>query len=139
MWSYCHNSALTVLKLEEAQKNILWTHTTAVSTRMLYKLGQQEFTPVKYFSIDCVFRNKTLDATHLAKFHLIEGVVADYNLTLGDLMGVLSIAMKYCKTHVNSKARRKLEAQRPQPNLNEKDTLLHDQMVMMSVPDSIFN
>uniref|UniRef100_A0A1X7TUQ5 Phenylalanyl-tRNA synthetase domain-containing protein n=2 Tax=Amphimedon queenslandica TaxID=400682 RepID=A0A1X7TUQ5_AMPQE len=28
-------------KLEEAQKNILRTHTTAVSTRMLYKLGQQ--------------------------------------------------------------------------------------------------
>uniref|UniRef100_A0A1X7TJV2 Aminoacyl-transfer RNA synthetases class-II family profile domain-containing protein n=1 Tax=Amphimedon queenslandica TaxID=400682 RepID=A0A1X7TJV2_AMPQE len=57
---------------------------------MLYKLGQQkEFTPVKYFSIDRVFRNETLDATHLAEFHQIEGVVADYNLTLGDLMGVL--------------------------------------------------
>ena len=28
-------------KLEEAQKNILRTHTTAVSARMLYKLGQQ--------------------------------------------------------------------------------------------------
>ncbi|XP_019854045.1 PREDICTED: phenylalanine--tRNA ligase alpha subunit-like [Amphimedon queenslandica] len=57
---------------------------------MLYKLGQQkEFTPVKYFSIDRVFRSETLDATHLAEFHQIEGVVADYNLTLGDLMGVL--------------------------------------------------
>ncbi|XP_057673214.1 phenylalanine--tRNA ligase alpha subunit [Corythoichthys intestinalis] len=77
-------------KLEEAQKNILRTHTTAVSARMLYKLAQQEkFTPVKYFSIDRVFRNETLDATHLAEFHQIEGVVADYGLTLGDLMGVL--------------------------------------------------
>lgn len=28
-------------KFEEAQKNILRTHTTAVSARMLYKLGQQ--------------------------------------------------------------------------------------------------
>uniref|UniRef100_A0A3B3X8N5 Phenylalanine--tRNA ligase alpha subunit n=1 Tax=Poecilia mexicana TaxID=48701 RepID=A0A3B3X8N5_9TELE len=77
-------------KMEEAQKNILRTHTTAVSARMLYKLAQQEkFTPVKYFSIDRVFRNETLDATHLAEFHQIEGVVADYGLTLGDLMGVL--------------------------------------------------
>ncbi len=47
---------------EEAQKNILRTHTTAVSARMLYKIGQQEkFTPVKYFSIDRVFRYETLD------------------------------------------------------------------------------
>uniref|UniRef100_A0A8C1Z5A1 phenylalanine--tRNA ligase n=1 Tax=Cyprinus carpio TaxID=7962 RepID=A0A8C1Z5A1_CYPCA len=58
--------------------------------RMLYKLAQQEkFTPVKYFSIDRVFRNETLDATHLAEFHQIEGVVADYGLTLGNLMGIL--------------------------------------------------
>ncbi|MBN3299604.1 SYFA ligase, partial [Amia calva] len=77
-------------KIEEAQKNILRTHTTAVSARMLYRLAQQEvFTPVKYFSIDRVFRNETLDATHLAEFHQIEGVVADYGLTLGDLMGIL--------------------------------------------------
>ncbi|XP_039680536.1 phenylalanine--tRNA ligase alpha subunit [Perca fluviatilis] len=77
-------------KIEEAQKNILRTHTTAVSARMLYKLAQQEkFTPVKYFSIDRVFRNETLDATHLAEFHQIEGVVADYGLTLGDLIGIL--------------------------------------------------
>uniref|UniRef100_A0A3B5MAT1 Phenylalanine--tRNA ligase alpha subunit n=1 Tax=Xiphophorus couchianus TaxID=32473 RepID=A0A3B5MAT1_9TELE len=76
-------------KMEEAQKNILRTHTTAVSARMLYKLAQEKFTPVKYFSIDRVFRNETLDATHLAEFHQIEGVVADRDLTLGDLMGVL--------------------------------------------------
>lgn len=51
--------------------------------------SQEKFTPVKYFSIDRVFRNETLDATHLAEFHQIEGVVADYGLTLGNLMGVL--------------------------------------------------
>ena len=44
---------------------------------------------MKYFSIDRVFRNETLDATHLAEFHQIEGLVADRNLTLGDLMGML--------------------------------------------------
>lgn len=78
-------------KLEEAKKNLLRTHTTAVSSRMLYKLAQQgEFHPVKYFSIDRVFRNEAVDATHLAEFHQIEGVVADYGLTLGDLMGVIN-------------------------------------------------
>lgn len=76
-------------KIEEAQKNLLRTHTTAVSARMLYKLAQEGFRPVKYFSIDRVFRNETLDATHLAEFHQVEGVVADYNLTLGDLIGIL--------------------------------------------------
>ena len=76
-------------KIEEAKKNLLRTHTTAVSARMLYSLAQEGFRPVKYFSIDRVFRNETLDATHLAEFHQIEGVVADYNLTLGDLIGML--------------------------------------------------
>ena len=55
----------------------------------LFIHAQEKFTPVKYFSIDRVFRNETLDATHLAEFHQIEGVIADYNLALGDLIGVL--------------------------------------------------
>ena len=82
-------------KIEEAKKNLLRTHTTAVSARMLYKLAQDYqntgfFQPKKYFSIDRVFRNETLDATHLAEFHQIEGVVADRGLTLGDLLGVIN-------------------------------------------------
>lgn len=56
-------------KEDEAQKNLLRTHTTAVSARMLYRLAQETtFRPVKYFSIDRVYRNETLDATHLAEF-----------------------------------------------------------------------
>ena len=35
---------------EEAMKNVLRTHTTAVSAKMLYKLAQRkEFKPTKYF------------------------------------------------------------------------------------------
>ncbi|RZF44677.1 hypothetical protein LSTR_LSTR000629 [Laodelphax striatellus] len=76
--------------VKEAQKNLLRTHTTANSARMLYKLAQEkEFKPSKFFSIDRVFRNETLDATHLAEFHQIEGVIADYDLSLGNLIGVL--------------------------------------------------
>lgn len=76
-------------KESEARKNILRTHTTAVSSRMLQLLGQGKFEPRKYFSIDRVFRNETLDATHLAEFHQVEGLVADFNLTLGDLLGMI--------------------------------------------------
>jgi len=41
------------------------------------------------FSIDRVFRNETLDATHLAEFFQVEGLIADYNLSLADLIGVI--------------------------------------------------
>ncbi|KAI9225869.1 MAG: tRNA synthetases class II core domain (F)-domain-containing protein [Piptocephalis tieghemiana] len=77
-------------KRSEAEKLVLRTHTTAVSSHMLYHLAQQpEFHPVKYFSIDRVFRNESVDATHLAEFHQVEGVVADRNTTLGDLIGFM--------------------------------------------------
>lgn len=102
---------------EEASRLLLRTHTTASSTHMLYKLAakcrgekvdedEDEFThgtkstaahtkdekddgfrPAKLFSIDRVFRNETMDATHLAEFHQVEGVVADRGLTLADLIG----------------------------------------------------
>lgn len=101
---------------EESSKLLLRTHTTASSAHMLYKLAakcrgetvegdEQEFThgaksttdlgaesddgfrPAKLFSIDRVFRNETMDATHLAEFHQVEGVVADRGLTLADLIG----------------------------------------------------
>ncbi|KAI3397607.1 hypothetical protein diail_10580 [Diaporthe ilicicola] len=79
---------------EESKKLVLRTHTTAISTAMLHKLAQQEGPdgrppPAKYFSIDRVFRNESVDATHLAEFHQVEGVVADYGLTLGGLMSFM--------------------------------------------------
>lgn len=82
--------------IEEAQKNIFRTHTTAVSSRMLYKIAkviilnqEKEFKPRKLFSIDRVFRNESLDQTHLAEFHQIEGLVADRNIGLADLKGII--------------------------------------------------
>ena len=77
----------------EAEKLVLRTHTTAISAAMLYKLANQPggFKPAKLFSIDRVFRNEAVDATHLAEFHQVEGVVADYNITLGDLIGFMEI------------------------------------------------
>ncbi|KAI7864817.1 tRNA synthetases class II core domain (F)-domain-containing protein [Spinellus fusiger] len=86
-------------KEEEAGKLILRTHTTAVSSYMLYQLAEKTkklgvFNPAKYFSIDRVFRNESVDATHLAEFHQIEGVIADKNLTLGDLIGFMDVFFK---------------------------------------------
>ncbi|CAN6476926.1 unnamed protein product [Victoria cruziana] len=77
-------------KREEANKNLLRTHTTAVSSRILHWLAQKPFTPKRYFSIDRVFRNEAVDRTHLAEFHQIEGIICDRGLTLGDLIGVLN-------------------------------------------------
>ena len=76
---------------EVTEKLVLRTHTTAVSSAMLYELAQQPggFKPAKMFSIDRVFRNEAVDATHLAEFHQVEGVVADYDITLGDLIGFM--------------------------------------------------
>jgi phenylalanyl-tRNA synthetase alpha chain len=36
-------------------------------------------------------RNETVDATHLCEFHQVEGVIADYGLTLGGLMEFMEI------------------------------------------------
>ena len=75
------------------EKLVLRTHTTAVSSAMLYAIANQPggFQPAKLFSIDRVFRNEAVDATHLAEFHQVEGVVADYGITLGDLIGFMQV------------------------------------------------
>lgn len=73
---------------KESLRLVLRTHTTAVSTYMLHKLAANP-RPARYFSIDRVFRNESVDATHLAEFHQVEGVIADFNLALGGLIGFM--------------------------------------------------
>lgn len=80
----------------ESLRLVLRTHTTAISANMLHKLAGTRGSdgrplPARYFSIDRVFRNETVDATHLAEFHQVEGVIADYGLTLGGLMEFMQI------------------------------------------------
>ncbi|KAL8913512.1 MAG: hypothetical protein Q9171_001700 [Xanthocarpia ochracea] len=77
-------------KEDESLRLVLRTHTTAVSTYMLYKLAANP-RPARYFSIDRVFRNETVDATHLAEFHQVEGVIADFGLALGGLIGFMEV------------------------------------------------
>ncbi|TDZ12828.1 Phenylalanine--tRNA ligase alpha subunit [Colletotrichum spinosum] len=81
---------------DESLRLVLRTHTTAISTAVLHRLAAKTGPdgrppPARYFSIDRVFRNESVDATHLAEFHQVEGVIADYGLTLGGLMEFMEI------------------------------------------------
>ncbi|MFC6874113.1 phenylalanine--tRNA ligase subunit alpha [Halobellus marinus] len=63
-------------------------HTTSLSMRYLSgtEVGELE-PPQRYFSVEKVYRNDTLDATHLLEFFQIEGWVMAENLSVRDLMG----------------------------------------------------
>lgn len=73
---------------KECLRLCLRTHTTATSAWVLHRLAANP-RPAKYFSIDRVFRNETVDATHLAEFHQVEGVLANWDFSLPDGMGFL--------------------------------------------------
>lgn len=74
-------------KEDEAKRAILRAHTTTSTARKLHQLQGKSG---KYFSIDKVFRNETVDRTHLAEFHQIEGVVVGELLSVRTLMGYLT-------------------------------------------------
>ncbi|MGQ4557525.1 phenylalanine--tRNA ligase subunit alpha [Halobellus sp. GM3] len=63
-------------------------HTTSLSMRYLSgtEVGELE-PPQRYFSLEKVYRNDTLDSTHLLEFFQIEGWVMAENLSVRDLMG----------------------------------------------------
>jgi phenylalanyl-tRNA synthetase alpha chain len=63
-------------------------HTTSLSTRYLSgeEVGDLE-PPQRYFSVEKVYRNDTLDPTHLLEFFQIEGWVMAEDLSVRDLMG----------------------------------------------------
>ncbi|MFD1685036.1 phenylalanine--tRNA ligase subunit alpha [Halobellus litoreus] len=63
-------------------------HTTSLSMRYLSgtQVGELE-PPQRYFSVEKVYRNDTLDATHLLEFFQIEGWVMAEDLSVRDLMG----------------------------------------------------
>ena len=71
---------------------------------MLYNLANQEggFKPIKYLSTDRVFRNETLDATHLAELHQCEGVVADYNIGLSHLLGIFTTFLEKLELKISN-------------------------------------
>ncbi|MCU4752565.1 phenylalanine--tRNA ligase subunit alpha [Halobacteria archaeon AArc-curdl1] len=63
-------------------------HTTSLSARYLSgeQIGDLE-PPQRYFSVEKVYRNDTLDPTHLLEFFQIEGWVMAEDLSVRELMG----------------------------------------------------
>lgn len=75
---------------EEIAKNlVLRTHTTSVTFRTFYNLSKEEKNNSKYFCIGKVFRNESIDATHLAEFYQAEGFVIGKNISFSDLIGFI--------------------------------------------------
>ena len=64
---------------------VLRTHTSPVQIRVMQKIAP----PIYMVMPGRVFRNETTDATHLAVFHQIEGLVIDRGITLADLAGTI--------------------------------------------------
>ncbi len=81
-WGYKWNEKV-------ALQNVLRTHTTNATCRMLAVAAKEGKFPVKVFSIDRVFRNEAIDFKHLAEFHQVEGIIIDDSANLNDLVGVL--------------------------------------------------
>jgi len=76
---------------EEAAKNVLRTHTTAVSARRLHEIDiNEEELPKKLFIVGRNFRNETVDRTHLAGFIQTDGIVVGKDLNFKNLKGYIS-------------------------------------------------
>jgi phenylalanyl-tRNA synthetase alpha chain len=76
---------------EVAREVDLRGHTTSLSMRYLsgHEIGDLE-PPQRYFSVEKVYRNDTLDPTHLLEFFQIEGWVMAEDLSVRDLMGTFT-------------------------------------------------
>ncbi len=69
----------------EPGSTVLRTHTSPVQIRVMQALPP----PIYMIMPGRVFRNETTDATHLAVFHQLEGLVIDRGITLADLAGTI--------------------------------------------------
>jgi phenylalanyl-tRNA synthetase alpha chain len=64
---------------------LLRTHTTSVSARMVEALKP----PIRVIEPGKVYRYEATDATHLAMFYQVDGLVVDKGITMADLKGTL--------------------------------------------------
>lgn len=69
----------------EPGSTVLRTHTSPVQIRVMQTVPP----PIYMIMPGRVFRNETTDATHLAVFHQLEGLVVDRGITLADLAGTI--------------------------------------------------
>jgi len=71
---------------EEAQKGLLRTHTTVNTIR---HIAENPHAPSRVFGIGRVFRQETIDRTHLPEFHQIEGIIHEPDANLPMLISTL--------------------------------------------------
>ena len=79
-----------VKKKVEGEKYLLRTHTSSVQIRTMLK-GDP---PIRIVSPGRVYRRDTVDATHSANFHQMEGLYVDKNVTVKDLKALLDYVLK---------------------------------------------
>ena len=79
-WGYKWN-------IEQARRMVMRTHTTCVSVKNLADNKPDE---ARVFSVGRVFRNEKVTFKNLVEFHQIEGIVVGKDVTLRDLMGLLT-------------------------------------------------
>lgn len=69
----------------EEPQTLLRTHTSPVQIRLM----ESTEPPLYHVMPGRVFRNETVDATHAAQFHQIEGLAIDSDITFGDMAGTI--------------------------------------------------
>jgi phenylalanyl-tRNA synthetase alpha chain len=74
----------------DGSTSVLRTHTSPVQIRVMQTVPP----PIYMIMPGRVFRNETTDATHLAVFHQLEGLVIDRGITLADLAGTIDAFTK---------------------------------------------
>ena len=71
---------------EEAQRALLRTHTTVNTVR---HIAENPHVPSRVFGVGRVFRQETIDRTHMPEFHQIEGIIHEPEASLPMLLSTL--------------------------------------------------
>ncbi len=79
------NARVANVSQRTKERYLLRTHTSSVQIRTMLK----QKPPVRIISPGRVFRRDTIDATHSANFHQLEGLYVDRNVTVKDLKAIL--------------------------------------------------
>ncbi len=79
------NASFGNVSKKEDERYLLRTHTSSVQIRTML----QDDPPIRIISPGRCFRRDTVDATHSANFHQVEGLYVDKNVTVRDLKAVL--------------------------------------------------
>lgn len=78
----------TPFSKEITEQILLRTHTTVLSAQTIANLKKEDL-PMKFFSVNKVFRNEAVDWKHLFQFNQVEGIVVDPDGNMSKLKGYL--------------------------------------------------